>query len=494
MKLKNIFILGLVSIGFLTSCDLDLTPYNVIDTELSFTSVSDAQKWDTRFYADLRGRVYGHYIMSPDVQADQLNAVIDYGNNYGAVHRWNDFLADSYEISNVWSGYYGALSNVNTAIQGFDKITPKNAEETEKFKAYKGDAHLARAYYYFMLVNRFAKTYNATTANTDLGVPLILVPDINAMPKRNSVKETFDQILADLAIAKTNLAAIPGKPNANRFTIDVVHALEARVKLAMGDWNGAKAAAETVLKKGNYTLYKTEADLKKMWHNDAGNEVIFASFTSFDEGANANSIYLGYMPKENKYRPAYIPSQWVYDAYEDGDFRKGIYFLKDVIMPYNGRDYKVTVVNKYPGNPEFYQGTTNYRHTPKIFRVAELYLIAAEAAYKGSPSSADALTHLNTLRTARGLKALSSISGNALWQEIKAERFRELAFEGFRLDDLKRWGEGFTRRNPQQPSDLIQVGPEFDSKTVPANHDKFVWGIPDRDDVANPNIEQNKGW
>jgi starch-binding outer membrane protein, SusD/RagB family len=38
------------------------------------------------------------------------------------------------------------------------------------------------------------------------------------------------------------------------------------------------------------------------------------------------------------------------------------------------------VINKYPGNPAlFTAASTNYQHKPKVFRVAEMYLIAAEA-------------------------------------------------------------------------------------------------------------------
>ncbi len=88
---------------------------------------------------------------------------------------------------------------------------------------------------------------------------------------------------------------------------------------------------------------------------------------------------------------------------------------------------------------------------------------------------------------------LSNFSGAALLNEIKNERLRELAFEGFRLDDLKRWNEGFERRSPQG-TDFLQTGEGYVNLKIEKGDDKFVWGIPSYDITLNSNLEQNKGW
>ena len=49
-----------------------------------------------------------------------------------------------------------------------------------------------------MLVNLYAKHYNPQTAADDPGVPMHLVPDINALLGRSTVKEVYDQMEADL--------------------------------------------------------------------------------------------------------------------------------------------------------------------------------------------------------------------------------------------------------------------------------------------------------
>ncbi|MBD1428221.1 RagB/SusD family nutrient uptake outer membrane protein [Sphingobacterium litopenaei] len=496
MKIFKYIAIGLLTTNVLSSCDLDLYPYDVIETSQSFNSVGDAKNWSERLHADLRGRVYGHYIMSTDIQSDQLNATADYGNNYGDVHRWT-LLSDNYQIRDYYQGYYSALNNVNMTIEGFKNITPKDDTETKALKEYTGVAHFARAYYYFMLNIRFAKAYNASSASTDLSVPLVLVPDINATPARSTVKEVYDQILSDISIAKTNLAEKAGATNAKQINLDVVIALESRVKLYMQDWNGAKQAAETLINSGKYNLYTTAEGVKNMWHNDAGNEVIFAPFVSINEGPNVNNIYIGWNAGTSRYTPMYLPSQWIIDSYSDSDFRKGAYFLTSpkVYMASKGKEFTGTIVNKYPGNPALRNAgaVTNYAHSPKVFRIAEAYLNAAEASFRALNEGV-ARTHLNTLRASRGLTALAStVSGTALLNEIKLERLREFAFEGFRLEDLKRWGDGFTRRNPQD-TEMLQTGADFTTKSVSANDDKITWGIPDRDVVANPNIVQNPGW
>lgn len=481
-----------------SSCDVERLPYNVIDDSQSFNSVSDASYWNKLIYSQLRGRVYGTYTISTDVQADQLNASADYGNRNGSPHRW-DFNSSDGTLSTVWSGYYGAIANINRMLLGFETITPENPEEEAELNSFKGDAHLARAYYYFNLVNRFGKIYTPSSASSDLGVPIVEVPDVNNKPARNTVQEVYSFVLTDLERAKSLLSNKPGSSQSTYFNGDVVLALEARVKLYMQDFEGARAAAESLINSGNYPLYSTADEVRDMWHKDLPGEDIFSPVVNMpNESPNTNSIYLGYNLQNDWYTPDFLPSQWVVDEFADEDFRKGAYFLNTKLYLAGGERPGFWVVNKYPGNADFFTtAATNYVHRQKVFRIGEMYLIAAEAAFRASNSNPSlALTHLNTLRAARGLTPLSSsLNGNGLFEAIKLERFKELAFEGFRLDDLRRWNEGFSRRQPQ---DLVLLNnspaTNFTEKSVSASDDKFTWGIPVRDQTVNTNIIQNPGW
>ncbi|WP_149913597.1 RagB/SusD family nutrient uptake outer membrane protein [Sphingobacterium cavernae] len=490
MKFKYI-LSALALSASLASCDIEKFPYDSISQEMAFQSVSDAEKWNNNFYAQLRGRIYGVYTLPQDIQSDMLNATADFGNNYGAVHRWaEEFNSDNYQVRDVWVGYYGALKNINESIAKFPTINAVTDADKAKLNQYLGDAYAIRAYYYLNLVLRYSKAYNANTAATDLGVPLVLTFDLKESPKRASVKETYDQILSDINQSKTLLANVNGSVGATKFTIDAVYALEARVKLYMNDLPGAAEAAEKVIKTDKYKLYTTAEDVKSIWATDKTQETIFQLFASLNERPNTNDSYYNYEASTDTYRSYFIPSKWVLDMYDAIDFRKNAYF-KEVDLYQQGKKYKAFIVNKYPGNPTLVSSKAENHNAPKVFRVAELYLISAEA--NATVNSTLALTRLNALREARGLARLNNLSGAALLTEIKNERLRELAFEGFRLDDLKRWNEGFERRSPQG-TDFLQTGSGYINLKKEKGDEKFVWGIPSYDITLNSNLEQNKGW
>lgn len=481
------------------SCDLDRFPFNNIAQDQSMQSIKDAKSWDNGTYTFFRGRQYGIFTYSQDVQADELNATLDFGNRNGPPHVWTRFTADDYTIRDTWEAYYKALSNVNYLINTYPTLEEVLTKDEEKklLDQYRGNAHFARAYYYNELALRWSKAYNPSTADSDLSVPIVTEYDISLKPSRGTLKDVYELILDDLSKAKTFLAYEEGKPQATRFNKEVVTAMEARVKLYTQDWKGAYDAANSLIVSNKYPLETTSAGMTELWVNDNSNEVILQMFVEKpSELPNANSIYLGYNATSKKYTPDFVPSQWVVDMFEDTDIRKNAYFNDEFTVYIQGQDYKdISLVTKFSGNPDlFTAASTNYMQAPKVFRIAEMYLIAAEAAYKQGGKEVEALDALNTLRVARGLSAVNS-SSTLLYENIKKERERELAFEGFRLFDLKRWGEGFQRRDPQNIN-ILTPGEDYVSKKVAANADKFVWGIPSRDITNNPNLkgQQNPGW
>jgi starch-binding outer membrane protein, SusD/RagB family len=488
------------SFALITSCkkNLDQFPQDGIELTQSFKTMADAKAWDVGMYNRMRGVLYSTYMISQDVQADQLNASLDYGNRNGNPHRWGTSLnSDDGILSTTWAAYYSSITNINLALENFPKITPVTPVEITDMNRYKGDALLARAFMYFELIQRFAKPFEPATANTDPGVPLVLTYDINAKPSRATVKAVYDQIIADINAARPLLIA-PGALAATKFNAHSVLALEARVRLNMQDWTGAFAAADALINSGLYPLANTAANIGAIWKTDATNEAILNAFVSKpNELPATNVIYLGLVPATGKFDPDFIPSQWVVDSFDNADLRKLVYFEKK-LTNIQGVDYpNVWLVNKYPGNPTLFTGaTTNYAHAPKIFRIAEMYLIAAEAGSRGGGAiEAPGLARLNQLKVARGIPAIGTITGAPLVKAVRDERFRELAFEGFRLFDLKRWHQGFTRTAPQSTT-YIQTNPasSFYQLTVPVDDNKFVWGIPSRELTTNPNITQNPGW
>lgn len=474
--------------------NLDKFPTSNVSLDLSFESVRDAKTWNVGLYGLLRQRFYGIYQYSQDVQGDQLNATVDFGNRNGFPHRWEGFEATETNINSIWSGYYRGITNANIMLNGFEKIVPANTTEAGELDRYKGDAYAIRAYYHHELVMRYAKPYLPATAANEPGVPLILKYDVYEMPQRATVKAVYDQVLADLSQAKTKLAGAAGAQGSANFTIDAVNALEARVRLHMQDWAGAKAAADAVIASNKYPLYTTAAGIQSYWYTDAKQEDIMQLYVAnTTEQANTNgAIYLGFRTNDNLFRPDFVPSLWVMNKYPAGDLRKPVYFATKQVTFTTGSG-NLVLVNKFPGNPTLFTATTtNYQQAPKFLRIAEMYLISAEAGARGTAST-DGLAKLNSLRSARGLAPLTGLTGETLFAEIKEERFRELAFEGFRLWDLKRWNEGFARTAPQN-TNFLTAGTGYTDLSVATGNPKFAWGIPSNDVTINPNIQQNPGW
>lgn len=485
--------IGALSLLIIASCNksqLNLNPSNEIALNESFEQTSDAQKWDGGMYASLRGATYGEYIMATDIQADQLNATTDYGNNYGGQHTWAGFTADDGYISSEWSTYYSALASINVAIAGYANIKDTTTAGQASLRQYLGDAYLFRAYYYHQLILRWAKAYNPTTASTDLGVPLVLTYNVNLKPARATVAAVYAQILSDINTARGLLDGVSGSVGAITFSKDAAIALSARVKLCMQDWAGAKAAADSLISSGTYPLVTNPTDFQNMWANDAVNEsIVQLTCSQPNEAPNAENMYITFNSATGDNDPNYVPALSIVNLYDAADYRLTTYFTKTTAT-FSGVQYTgVYLVTKFPGNPALWTGTySDYENAPKVFRIAEDYLISAEAAFEAGNTSA-ATTTLNALRVSRGVAALGTVT----LQNIQDERTRELAFEGFRLDDLKRWNLGFTRSNPQNTAFLIQ-GNNYLGQTQAAGADKFVWGFPTNDINLNPNLVQNHGW
>ena len=346
----------------------------------------------------------------------------------------------------------------------------------------------------FNATSSYGNNYGIVHAWTEL---LATTYDIEEKLPRSTIKEVYDQIFADLGEAESKWKDIDFskvatyKDSPSRFTKDAITALKARLYLNLEEWNNAITEAEKIITSGSYPLVTTKEALKTLWGSDKGTEIItHLVIDGSKEAPNTNAVYLnGYSSTDATYIPLYIPGKKVYELYHNDDFRKEVYFANHTLKLASGNFKNIYSLNKYPLTKEF-SSTGNLLHSPILFRTAELYLIVAEAGARGTQSDL-ALTRLNDLRKARGLPALTGLSGDALFEEVKDERVRELLAEGTRLTDLKRWGLGFTRSEPQDESAVVK---RYVDLTVEPGDDKFVWGIPSYDLNLNPNLVQNQGW
>ena len=180
-----------------------------------------------------------------------------------------------------------------------------------------------------------------------------------------------------------------------------------------------------------------------------------------------------------------LPSEKLYNAYvaAGDEIRKNATVISEADWNASGGeatglayDYNGYIRLKYGTNPSESgepSTTLNYGTNWRLLRYADVLLMAAEAAAM-SGNEGTAHTYLNQVRTRAGLANISP-TGTDLMDAIVNERFLELAFEGFRLIDLIRWGRA---------ADNI-VGFE-------AKHNLFP--IPANELLRTPALSQNTGW
>ncbi len=535
--MKNIKIIGgfiLAILIFLQSCDLDKDPKNYIPFKDSFTTLSDAEKWDNGLYSTLRGKFGGGYVLPQEVQADMLNAHAAYGNSYAAFHGWS-LRSDENVIDAVYHSYYAALTDVNIILECLPKLevdAKEKATAERRIAQYTGNAHFARAFYYFNLAMRWGMRYDEATANKDLCVPIHTEFRPLVKPGRSTNEKVYALIIEELRLAEEYLASIRGKEGADEITVDAVIALRARVYLYMNKMKEALIEAEKLIESQTYPLIEPltqplpegeelapdKDPFVQMWQRDNGKEQIFQPFVDkpgelptitgfYGADLAAYRYNLGKNKDVQFNKPAYLPAGWVlYELFKEaGDRREKAYFeaaYTTVSDPENiyGPLY---VISKFKGNPKFRDLESkqwggyvpNGIQAPKPFRIAEQYLIAAEAAFETDQEKAR--RYINALRKSRGLSE-TDLADDALKQLIRDERARELAFEGFRLWDLRRWGMDMKRRLPQVDANGKNyfLSRDFDFELKRENNDDFfVWGFPSVEMKTNRNnMIQNKGW
>lgn len=496
-----------MALPVLTSCELDQYPHGSIPSEQAWQTVADANNFYVGLLSNLRGVSGGAYSYVSECQADLFNAVRGAASQ-NQVHEWN-FTTSQFGGDAVWTGNYGLITTANNIINNIDQVVAETEDEKAYLNVIKGTAYFARAYAYNSMVTRYCVNYDAATAGTALGLPIVKVVDVNARPSRASLQATYDLIVSDIATAEGLLKGTgfdTSAPNAHTLA-----ALKARVLLNMKNFDGAIAAANEVM--ALYPLADA-ASYTEMWMgdyelNDGLYETIYQPLQTVDERSGSmGTIFISYNPATETNNPYYVPTQGLIDLYEKGDARKSAFFVKTKISPATGSESAIGYMfYKFPGNEALLKagettgvtGNTFYNmHKP--FRVAEMYLIAAEASLmKEAKDEAGALTLLNALRTARGASALSS-TGDNLVQDMKNEWVREFVGEGYRLDCLKRWNEGVKRMTPQSfgGANILINNPTTSYTELVVNpgdalYYKMIWEIPSQDMQANSNLVGNWG-
>jgi len=208
-------------------------------------------------YAGLRGvDYYGRTIpIIGDLMADNSYQHALNTNRYTLYNNYTYNTTDG-NVLGLWGSAYNVILRANNVI---NSPIASNANVNQ----YKGEALAIRALSYFTLVRYFGRPF--TDDPNSLAVPLITVYNPDLKPARNTVREVYAQIVADLKQAYTLMTKYS---NSSQFSKYAAQGLLAKVYLTMGDKANAKAAALDVIANGGFTSLTT-ANHAAYWANGA---------------------------------------------------------------------------------------------------------------------------------------------------------------------------------------------------------------------------------
>lgn len=359
-----------------------------------------------------------------------------------------------------WNIPYQKAFYSNVVLEQYEKLSISNQVSIQG-KYVKAWALFSRAYAFFNLVQVFAPTYNEPKAKTDLGIPLKLTSNINAITQRSSVAETYNQILEDLESSLPLFSDSFPTQNRNRPSKAAVYALLARIYLSMGKYDKALQASENSL-----SIYNKLID-----YNSLDN----ASATPFSSYNDEMVLYSTQIPNYRitivGYASAVINPKLI-QMYEPNDLRKETFFRNENGQYFKKRDYGGASGGYYP-----FTGLA----------VDELYLIKAECLARGG-NLQEAVNTLNDLlvkryKTGSYVRFVSS-SLEELISKILQEREKELVWRGLRWADVK-------RLNVAGANITLTRKIENTTYTLSPNDQKYVMPIPD-DEIALSHIIQNQ--
>lgn len=337
----------------------------------------------------------------------------------------------------TWTEVYRLINVANNIIESVEKVPQQTTSEKLGVAKVRGEAHFLRAAYYFWLVNLYAKPYSPATARTDLGIPIKTISKVNdVIYTRHTVQEVYDQVMADLKQAEQDLARTETPKSFYRVDSTAVHFLMSRVYLYQQNWEMAARYADKVL-----AVRSALVDMNKMLEEET-----FLAKTSVENlfSMGGSEICCQMLNEPQSFRVSHD----LYALYEKDDLRKSKWWwVYGDFIGYTKASKRNMFDNDEPS--KYYYYNYNYGwggHQAEIsdkflYRTAEAYLIKAEAeAYRGNEREArEALNILRRNRYKTGTPYEVTATGEALVKAIRDERRLELALEGTRWFDLRRY-------------------------------------------------------
>lgn len=474
----------------MASCNLDLEPTTGPNSGevLTFEELNGMR---LGLYNNMKAINSGGFLYYTDYFTDLVNETEASGNNGAFFYLWMLYSNDQ-NISSMWNSYYSMIRNANYAIMKMEESKEAGVATDPQVDKFIGEMKFFRAFAFRQLALRFCEDYDPARATSQPGIPTPTTYSTGAHYSRGTLADVYAQIVTDYTDAEVAVNT-PGSANAIYLTSDAITAFKAQVALDMHNYADASKFASSLYTA--YPLIDNKVALEQMWREDASTETIFqpeVNLTTLSSVSSMSDYYNG-LWNNGSYvaTPFYVLENHIAKRFTTEDYRMGIYLQNTLVRVSTERQGTGYLLTKFLGNKMFRSNPTtlNYRNMPKIFRIAQMYLIDAEAQYRLNGGGADPL---NALRASRGLEATDA-TGAELFTQIKDEYVREMMGEGTRLFDLKRWGDTFKRDYQTSLSSVVRTRGRSMNPNV--NDPKFVWPISQDELENNPEFgSQNPGY
>ncbi len=415
MKIK--VIITLFSLAFiLGSCDkiLELKPGNEELYEDALQTTEDLQNLLNSSYDVMANTYYGAYQNLGELISYNL-AIPRAHNDYTEVYNRATIFFNG-TVGDLYGEPYTSIYRANFLMESYDFIDDLKEEDRIRLEA---ESKFIRGLSHFEITNLFAQPYGFTSDNSHLGIPIRLVVKPDPLP-RSTVKEVYDQILADLNYAKDNL------PDHNGIYADkyAAYAMLARVYFQMNDFEKAAEASAVVINEGNYML----DSLNARWSESISSENIFTLVIASSD--SRNKAFNNYRSDNTE-----IPELYASREYVEGLYGQSI--------P-TSDERSEWFVKMAPTSPNYYYNINkfnkNYFNIP-FLHLSEILLIHAESLAEQGIQLSTAVDDINLIRQRAGVSFLNENSTpEAIIAAARVEREKEMIGEGRIVFDLKRRG------------------------------------------------------
>ncbi|MDR2130111.1 MAG: RagB/SusD family nutrient uptake outer membrane protein [Odoribacteraceae bacterium] len=411
----------------------------------------------------------------------------------------------------LWARTHQVALGTSKNIVAIDKMLALDTTDPAtgaKLTRLKGENLFLRGLIYFNAVNAFGRPFwDDPGANP--GIPLDTLGTGESLP-RASVRETFRQVIADFGRAARLLPDEPSdRTYANRAAS---YGMLSRVYLYMGGTPGAPdSACNALAARYADSTFALQHDLVALLQGDAmkgvfdhpkrNSELLFSFYPgNCDDPVIANVIHdyysWGGFIEELATSPARTPHSCVisrdYAAIMDTVNDLRWVHWTDTSAYHPGRR---TTTKFNGGKRDLFEGMIPgggyfLFQAPLVFlRAAEVILNRAEARAKLGEGE-KALADLNAIRARAGLKALTGLSGRALFDAIFLERRRELAFEAHVYYDYTR--NGLTMKRDEISTAYPAYAGAAYNEMNPRDARRVTCAIPAEELLLNPLLRPNE--